>query len=144
MLPLIGRRLGMMLVIMLVSSFILYVLFDFDKHGVVIQAIGPYTSEGQRQAWLDQHGQPEPSLQRHVGWVGRAVTGDCGESIQYNRPVMEIILPSLLNTAILALWVFSLTVLISLTLGVLSGIAEGRLVDRSISLISVLTTSVPE
>ena len=144
MLPLIGRRLGMMLLIMLVSSFILYLLFEFDKDRVVIQAIGPYTSEEQRQAWLERNGYNEPFLERYVGWVGRALTGDFGTSIQFNRPVLEIILPSLLNTAILALWVFSLTVLISLTLGVLSGIAEGRAMDRSISFISVLTTSVPE
>ena len=54
MLPLIGRRLGMMILIMLVSSFILYVLFEFDKDRVVIQAIGPYTAMEQRQAWLEQ------------------------------------------------------------------------------------------
>jgi peptide/nickel transport system permease protein len=144
MLPLIGRRLGMMLLIMLVSSFILYLLFEFDKDRVVIQAIGPYTSAEQRQAWLEQNGYNEPFLERYVAWVGRALTGDFVTSIQFNRPVVEIILPSLLNTAILALWVFSLTVLISLTLGVLSGIAEGSVMDRSISFISVLTTSVPE
>ena len=39
---------------MLVSSFILYLLFEFDKDRVVIQAIGPYTSEEQRQAWLSK------------------------------------------------------------------------------------------
>ena len=144
MLPLIGRRLGMMLLIMLVCSFILYVLFELDKDRVVIQAIGPYTSAEQRQAWLEQNGYNEPFLERYVAWVGRALTGDFGTSIQFDRPVTEVILPSLLNTAILALWVFSLTVLISLTLGVLSGIAEGRPMDRSISLFSVLTTSVPE
>ncbi|HEY7747907.1 MAG TPA: ABC transporter permease [Aestuariivirgaceae bacterium] len=144
MLPLIGRRLGMMILIMLVSSFILYSLFESDKDRVVIQAIGPYTSEEQRQAWLDQRGYNEPFLERYVGWVGRAFRGDFGTSVQFDKPVMEVILPRLMNTGILALWVFSLTVMISLVLGVLSGIAEGSAMDRSISFVSVLTTSVPE
>ena len=48
MLPLILRRLGMMVLIMLVSSFILYLMFEFDKDRVVIQAIGPYTNSEQR------------------------------------------------------------------------------------------------
>jgi peptide/nickel transport system permease protein len=40
--------------------------------------------------------------------------------------------------------VFLVTVSISLVLGVLSGIAEASLRDRTITIISVLTTSVPE
>src|SRR4029079_998218 len=50
----------------------------------------------------------------------------------------------LANTAILAGCVFSLTVIIALTLGVFSGIAEGSLRDRAVTVLSVLTTSVPE
>ena len=134
----------MMALIMLVSSFILYLMFEYDKDRVVIQAIGPYTNSAQRLAWLDQNGYNEPFLWRYVSWVGRALTGDFGTSIQFNRPVMDILLPSLANTGILALWVFTLTVAISLVLGVLSGIAEGSIGDRFISVFSVLTTSVPE
>lgn len=144
MLPLIARRLSMMILIMLVSSFLLYLMFEFDKGRVVVQAIGPYTSSEQRLSWLEQHGYNQPFLLRYIVWVGKAFTGDFGTSIQFNKPVMEIILPSLANTGILALWVFCLTVIISLILGVLSGIAEGTVGDRFISIFSVLTTSVPE
>ena len=117
----------MMVLIMLVSSFILYLMFEFDKDRVVIQAIGPYTNSEQRLAWLDQNGYNEPFLWRYVSWVGRALTGDFGTSIQFNRPVMEILLPRLANTGDPGgLCVFVITVAISLVLGVLSGISRGQ------------------
>jgi peptide/nickel transport system permease protein len=58
--------------------------------------------------------------------------------------VLEFLAPRLANTAILGGCVFLLTMIVSLILGVLSGIAEGSLRDRTITVASVLTTSVPE
>ena len=50
----------------------------------------------------------------------------------------------LANTGILALCVFAIMIPLSLVLGVLSGMREGSGLDRSISFVSILTTSVPE
>jgi peptide/nickel transport system permease protein len=49
-----------------------------------------------------------------------------------------------LNNGILAFWVFTITMSLSLVLGILSGIAEGSFRDRAITVFSVLTTSMPE
>ena len=62
----------------------------------------------------------------------------------FNTPVAKLLGEHLANTAILAGCVFSLTVIIALVLGVFSGIAEGSLRDRAVTVLSVLTTSVPE
>src|SRR5437763_1566585 len=81
---------------------------------------------------------------RYFGWLLGFITGDWKISAQFNRPVLEFLAPRLANTAILGGSVFVLTMIISLILGVLSGIAAGGLRDRSISVAQVLTTSVPE
>lgn len=81
---------------------------------------------------------------RYVGWAGNAIQGDFGQSIQLRVPVADVLWPRLANTAILAAVVFAVMIPLSLTLGVLAGLKEGSFQDRSISIVSVVTTSVPE
>ena len=59
-------------------------------------------------------------------------------------PVAEVLWPRLWNTAILGFWTFALMIPLSLALGIMSGMREGSKLDRTISVTSVATTSVPE
>ena len=144
MLLLLVRRLASMLLIMAVVSFVLFLIFEGNKLAVAGKVLGPYSSQEQRELWLDQNGYNRPFVVRYVEWVGNAVRGDFGNSIRFKAPVSELLWDRLGNTGILALCVFAIMIPLSLTLGVLSGMREGSGLDRSISSISILTTSVPE
>src|SRR5262245_53599084 len=69
---------------------------------------------------------------------------DFGYSTRFKAPVHTILWPRLANTAVLGLTTFAVMIPLSLTLGVLAGMRAGSVYDRLISLISILTTSVPE
>jgi peptide/nickel transport system permease protein len=144
MLLLLMRRLASMLLIMAVVSFILFLIFEGNKLAVAGKVLGPYSSVEQRELWLEQNGYNRPFVARYVEWVGRAVRGDFGDSIRFKAPVSDLLWDRLGNTGILALCVFAIMIPLSLTLGVLSGMREGSGLDRSISFLSILTTSVPE
>ncbi|MDP9145903.1 MAG: ABC transporter permease [Actinomycetota bacterium] len=144
MLLLMMRRLASMLLIMAVVSFILFVIFESNKLAVAGKVLGPYSSVEQRELWLEQNGYNRGFLVRYAEWVGRAVRGDFGDSIRFKAPVSDLLWDRLGNTGILALFVFAIMIPLSLLLGVLSGMREGSGLDRSISFISILTTSVPE
>jgi peptide/nickel transport system permease protein len=144
MLILAARRLASMLLIMAVVSFILFLVFETDKLGVAGQVLGPYSSVEQRELWLEQNGYNRPFLVRYVEWVGNAARGDFGDSIRFKTPVSTLLWDRLANTGILALCVFAIMIPLSLLLGVLSGMREGSGLDRGISFVSILTTSVPE
>jgi peptide/nickel transport system permease protein len=144
MLVLAGRRMAAMILIMLVISVILFVVFEGDKANLAMRVLGPYSPEEGRLQWLEDNGYNRPIVVRYLSWLGGFLTGDWNISAQSNRPVLEFLAPRLANTAILGAVVFLITVAISLVLGVFSGIAEGSLRDRSITVASVLTTSVPE
>ena len=144
MLLLLARRLASMLLIMAVVSFILFLIFEGNKLSVAGKVLGPYSSIEQRELWLEQNGYNRPFVTRYAEWVGRAVQGDFGESIRFKAPVSELLWDRLGNTGILALCVFGIMIPLSLVLGVLSGMREGSILDRSISFVSILTTSVPE
>jgi peptide/nickel transport system permease protein len=144
MLILAARRLASMLLIMAVVSFILFLIFETDKLAVAGKVLGPYSSIEQRELWLEQEGYNRPFVVRYVEWVGNALRGDFGDSIRFKTPVSTLLWDRLANTGILALCVFAIMIPLSLLLGVLSGMREGSGLDRSISFVSILTTSVPE
>ena len=144
MLLLAARRLASMLLIMAVVSFMLFSIFETDKLGVAGKVLGPYSSTEQRELWLDQKGYNRPFLVRYVEWVGNALRGDFGDSIRFKTPVNTLLWDRLGSTGILALCVFGIMIPLSLLLGVLGGMREGSTLDRVISFVSILTTSVPE
>lgn len=144
MLFLAGRRLASMILIMIVISILLFLIFEGDKLALAARVYGPYSPMEGRLQWLEDNGYNRPIIIRYFSWIYGFFTGNWNVSAQYNRPVFEFLVPRLANTAILGLCVFLLTAIIALILGVLSGINEGGLRDRTITVISVLTTSVPE
>ena len=133
-----------MLLTMFAVSVILFLLLEINIESVAIKVLGPYSLEAQRLIWLENNGYNEPLVIRYFIWLGNFLTGDFGTSTIYKIPVSEILWPRLWNTTILAFWVFVFLIPVSLVLGILSGMREGSKLDRSISVISILTTSVPE
>ena len=144
MLKLAAKRFVSMILIMVTVSFALFALFEHDKLAVAGKVLGPYSSEQQRLIWLDENGYDAPFLIRYVDWLGELAQGDFGTSIELNVPVADVLWPRLGNTAILAAVVFAVMIPLSLMLGVLAGLREASIRDRTISIISVITTSVPE
>ncbi len=133
-----------MLLTMFAVSIILFLLLEINIESVAIKVLGPYSLEAQRLIWLENNGYNEPLVIRYFIWLGNFLTGDFGTSTIYKIPVSEILWPRLWNTTILAFWVFVFLIPVSLVLGILSGMREGSKLDRSISVVSILTTSVPE
>ena len=129
---------------MFAVSIILFLLLEINIESVAVKVLGPYSLEAQRLIWLENNGYNEPLVIRYFIWLGNFLTGDFGTSTIYKIPVSEILWPRLWNTTILAFWVFVFLIPVSLVLGILSGMREGSKLDRTISVVSILTTSVPE
>jgi len=140
----LSKRLVAMLLTMLAASILVFVVLEISPGSVATKVLGPYSSPVQRQLWLAQHGYTAPLATRYLAWLGKVVTGNFGDSTRFKVPVRAILWPRLANTALLGLTTFAVMVPLSLTLGVLAGMREGSAYDRLISLISILTTSVPE
>lgn len=144
MLWFILRRFGQMVLIVLVVGLLLFLANEGNPQDVARGVLGPYAQEHQLQAWVEENGYDRNIFVRYVEWVGNVATGDFGQSVQYKRPVSEFFWDRLGNTGILALATFAVMIPLSLSLGVLAGIKEGSPQDRAISVLSIVTTSVPE
>ena len=144
MLIFILKRLGFMIFTMIVVSLVLFLLLEINVESVATKVLGPYTSEEQRNIWLEENGYFRPLYVRYFSWLGNFATGDFGESIRFKVPVSEVLWPRLANTGILGGAVLAIVIPLSLILGILSGMREGSKLDRSISVTSIITTSIPE
>lgn len=144
MLIFIVRRLGTMVLTMVVVSILLFLLLELNPGSVAVKVLGPYTSEEQRNLWLEANGYFDPLYERYLRWLGNFVVGDFGESVRFKVPVGDVLWPRLGNTGILALATLAVVIPISLALGVLAGMREGSGLDRTISITSIVTTSIPE
>lgn len=144
MLVFIVRRFGTMVLTMIVVSILLFLLMEVNVQSVAVKVLGPYSSMEQRHIWLERNGYLDPMYVRYLHWLGRFVIGDFGESVRFKVPVGEVMWPRLGSTGILALATLMVVIPVSLALGVLSGMREGSKLDRTISVASILTTSVPE
>ncbi len=147
---LLARRLGQMLLIMAFASLILFMIFDTDefKKKIAVAELGGFAasalSDDAYRDWLTQKGLDVPFYQRYVDWIGDVLRGDFGHSFEKNTAVGPLLADRLWNTAVLAFWVFALMIPLALVTGVLAGMREGSAMDRSLSFVSVFTTSIPE
>jgi len=147
MLIFILKRIGFMLLTMIVVSMLTFVLLEtnlFNTGDVATRVLGAYVSDEQKDMWREQHGYNKPTYIRYMGWLSNFATGNLGNSTRFKTPVNDIIWGRLWNTAILGFWVFAVMIPISLIFGILSGMKEGSKLDRTISVTSIITTSVPD
>jgi peptide/nickel transport system permease protein len=132
------------------ASLILFMIFDTDKFKkqIALAELGGFAvsalDEQSYQNWLAEKGLDVPFYERYVDWIGNVFGGDFGHSFEKDRPIGPLLADRLINTGILGFWVFALMIPISLVTGVLAGMKEGSAQDRTITFISVFTTSIPE
>jgi len=147
---LVVRRVTQMLLIMLTVSLLLFAIFDSNqfREKAAVAELGGFgvatLSDSDYQDWLQKKGLNEPFLTRYGRWLETVAHGDLGRSVEKDVAVATLLKESLANTGVLAFFVFLGLIPIALTLGVLAGMNEGSRLDRIISVLAVVTTSIPQ
>ena len=138
------RKLIGMLATMLAVSLLVFLVLEINVEGVAVKVLGQFSAPDQRHAWLAAHGYFDPLPMRYGRWLLGFVRGRWGQSTYYHAEVLQLILPRLAASGVLAGCALGLTVPLALALGVAAGVREGTWIDRGVSLFAILTTSVPE
>ena len=128
---------------MLAASLLLFLLFELLPGDVALSELGPYSTSEQRQLWLVANGYDRPAVFRYVDWLAHFLIGQWGQSRLFMQPVASIVWSRFENTAILGFWFFVFLIPLSLGMGILAGMKEGSWLDRGVSAVCILTTSIP-
>jgi peptide/nickel transport system permease protein len=139
-----AKRLFYLVLTMVVVSLIVFLVNEMTPGDVARKILGPFAVRDQVDRLTEQMGLNRPVWIRYVEWVWQVLHGDLGYSTNFKHPVNEIIWDRLGNTLILASLAFAVIVPTSIILGVAAGMREASRLDRTISIASIVTTSVPE
>src|SRR5690554_4991093 len=88
-------------------------------------------------------GLDKPFLTRSVNWLGNALSGDLGKSMQRNESVTALINSRLLPTLELILGALLISLLIAIPAGVLAAFKRGTYIDSFLTYSSVFLFSMP-
>lgn len=168
MIAFVFRRISLMALTMLLASIVVFIICESTPGSVARKVLGPFATVEQVDMLAESLNLNDPTPVRYARWLGvlfGVVTdpvseaqvgeayrdprgpryfGNLGYSTLYKQPVNDILWERLGNSALLAGLAFSIVIPLSLILGVLSGVAPGRPRDRVISLVSIVTSSIPE
>ena len=76
MVQLIIRRIGMMILIMLVVALLLFLINEGDPTLIARSVLGPYAQPEQLNAWVIENGYDRSVIVRYFEWIGRIFAGD--------------------------------------------------------------------
>ncbi|MFO1059156.1 MAG: ABC transporter permease [Dongiaceae bacterium] len=140
----LARRLLGLIFTMLVATLLVFLVSEWSPGQAARKILGPYALQSQVDILTEQLGLNRPAPIRYLEWLWHVLQGDLGYSNLYKTQVNDVIWDRLGNTSLLAAVAFAVIVPLSVLFGVLAGMREGSRLDRTISVASILTTSVPE
>ncbi|MEK3883368.1 nickel/cobalt ABC transporter permease [Paenibacillus sp. PL2-23] len=147
MAPYIARRLMLTLPLLVVVSFITFLLVrlsPMDPAEVVLRAQEtPQITEELLAETREKLGMNDPFLLQYANWLMSCLRLNFGESFVSGQPVWSLIGPALVNTLVLTLISSFVIIVLSTLLGVVSAMREGRLIDKSTRGVSFFLTAIP-
>ncbi|TAJ37961.1 MAG: ABC transporter permease [Reyranella sp.] len=142
MLSFLTRRL---IVAFLVAATVMTLAFILTRlSGDLATSIaGPNATQADIDAIRKAYGLDRPVLTQFFDWVGRALTGDLGESYFFKARVSALIAERMPVTLTLGLTGLVIALVVSLPLGILAAVRENTALDRCVQLVALLGQAMP-
>ena len=137
-------RLGLIVVTLLVVSIAIFTITEILPGDVATMMLRQGATEQNLKRVREDLGLNRPAHVRYISWIGDAVKGDLGDSYFQKRPVVDIIRGRLGNSIILAVFAFLVAVPTAVAVGIWAGVRPDTLVDRIVSVTSLVGISLPE
>ena len=147
--PFIIRRVFYAIIMLIVVSFVSFIIIslpagDFlDQKIAELQARGDQSAASRIDQYRERYGLDKPVLTQYWIWISHFVQGDFGLSFEFERPVRELIGERLGLSVVLSLTTLILTWAIAIPLGVYSAVNQYSLGDQVITTLAFVGLGVP-
>jgi peptide/nickel transport system permease protein len=138
------RRLAFLALTLLLTSLLIFAITQWLPGDVCRVILGREVGEAQLEACRADLGLDQPAPLRYFGWLADFLSGDWGDSYSNNVPIHPLVMERLGNSLRLAGLTLLIGVPLSVALGVVAALNEGRWVDNGISLLSLAVVGLPE
>ena len=144
MLKLITNRIGQGVITLFAVSVLIFICTQILPGDVASAVLGQGATPETLAAFRKELGLDQPAYLRYFNWLWGAVRGDLGVSMTNQRVIIDELLPRLYNTLFLAGYAALIAIPLSVGLGILAAINEGKAVDKVSNILTLITISVPE
>ena len=145
----IVQRLLLLPVLMLVYSFVIFVIIqappgDFlTSYVATLASSGSSISPEQIQALRHEYGLDQPFFVQYLLWLQNILSGNLGLSLEYQRPNADLIGEQLALTMALALMSFVITWAIAIPAGIYSATHQRSVIDHILTVINYIGVATP-
>jgi peptide/nickel transport system permease protein len=145
----LARRTATLGITVLLASFVVF-LIPYVTPGDPVRKIirsrvaGEVVDDAAAQGLALELGLQDPLAVQYLRWLGRLAGGDMGLSYASRTPVIEQVLPALWITLSLVVVTLGVAAAVSVVLGVVAALQEGRPADRVITTVTQAFIAMPE
>lgn len=149
MLNYIVRRLVYAAILLVLISFVSFVMIKLPPGDFLTQKIaqlrarGDRSAEAQVETYRIRYGLDKPFLTQYTTWATNFLKGDFGESFEFERPVKELLGERVTFTIVLAFATLIVVWALAIPLGVYSAVKQYSLGDQIITTLSFIGLGMP-
>jgi len=144
MLRFVLKRLGLALITLWILSVIVFFAGQVLPGDPARAILGPLAAPSAVASLRHQLGLDRPLLTQYWSWISEFVQGHPGRSYQYSGPIGPLLLSALWRSLKLAAVAFVIVVPLGIVSGVIAALHAGRPADRTITIVGLSATTVPE
>lgn len=149
MLSYIARRILYMVIMIVLVSFVSFLIIDLPPGDYLTIKIQQLQAQGDLSALMRideyraRYKLDQPLLTRYWNWITNFVKGDFGESFEFERPVKEIIGQRAAMSVLLALFSIIIVWCLAIPIGVYSATHQYSVGDQIVTTLSFLGLGMP-
>ena len=140
----IVKRIGLALVTLFIVTTAIFFMTHILPGNAAERILGPFAERINVIALEKELGLDRPMYVQYWRWLSEALQGQLGDSVQYQSPVSEILIPAIGYSFRLATMAFLIVVPLSILGGIIAAINRGKLVDRVITVGGLSAAVIPE
>jgi peptide/nickel transport system permease protein len=137
------KRTAATAVTLVAASIIIFSFIHLVPGDPIYVLLGDTATPEQAEALRHQLGLDQPIVVQYLRWASAALSGDLGQSIFFQAPVLSVIADGAETSALLATITMGWVVLIGVPVGIIAAVRHGTWLDQGLSGIAMLMASVP-
>ncbi|HCB49898.1 MAG TPA: ABC transporter permease [Chloroflexi bacterium] len=143
------KRLLLLPILLVIFSIFAFVIIQAPPGDYITTYIADLAASGSAidQAQIDtlreRYGLDQPMYVQYLKWMQRLVTGDLGFSLDWQKPIKELIGERIVLTVILGLFTFAFTWLLAIPIGIISAVKQYSFLDYFFTVFNYFGVATP-
>jgi peptide/nickel transport system permease protein len=143
------KRLLLLPLLLLIFSIFAFVIIQAPPGDFVtsyiseLAASGSAVDQAQIDALRERYGLDQPMYMQYLKWMQRLITGDLGFSLDWQKPIKELIGERIALTVILGLFTFAFTWLLAVPIGIISAVKQYSWLDYFFTVFNYFGVATP-